>query len=133
MESVVCAGRIAERSGDPVLAEAKYRDAIAKIESLRSKIQLSRLKSDFLADKRDVYDGVIKLVLKRNDTAAAFEYMERTRARVFQDSFYNGKTSPEAMSLRSIQARLAPSTALIEFWVGPMLSQPSGLLEIRQA
>jgi len=112
-------GRIAERSGDPALAEAKYRDAIAKIESLRSKIQLSRLKSDFLADKRDVYDGIIKLVLKRNDTAAAFEYMERSRARVFQDSFYNGKISPGAMSLQSIQARLSPSTVLIEFWVGP--------------
>jgi CHAT domain-containing protein/tetratricopeptide (TPR) repeat protein len=112
-------GRIAERSGEPARAEAKYRDAIARIEGMRSKIQLSRLKSDFLADKRDVYDGLINLLLKRSDTDAAFEYMERSRARVFQDSFYNGKTPAGAVKLRSIQQRLAPSTALIEFWVGP--------------
>src|SRR6266404_3410632 len=112
-------GRIAERYGAPALAEAKYRDAISKIESMRSKIQLSRLKSGFLADKRDVYDGMIRLLLTRNDTAAAFEFMERSRARVFQDSFYSAKVLPGAMNLRSIQERLRPSTALIEFWVGP--------------
>ena len=112
-------GRIAEHFGESALAEGKYRDAISKIESMRSKIQLSRLKSDFLADKRDVYDGMIRLLLTRNDTAAAFEYMERSRARVFQDSFYSRKVLPGAMNLRSIQERLGPSTALIEFWVGP--------------
>jgi CHAT domain-containing protein/tetratricopeptide (TPR) repeat protein len=112
-------GRIAERYGDPAVAEAKYRNAITKIESMRSKIQLSSLKSDFLADKRDVYDGMIKLLLTRNDTAAAFEYMERSRARVFQDSFSGGTISSGGMNLRSIQERLGPSTALVEFWVGP--------------
>jgi tetratricopeptide (TPR) repeat protein len=112
-------GRIAERSGDRVQAEAEYRDAIARIEGLRSKIQLSRLKSDFLADKRDVYDGMIKLLLARNDSGGAFEYMERSRARVFQDSFYNGKVPAEAWKLCTIQGQLDPSTALIEFWAGP--------------
>ena len=66
----------------------KFRDAIIKIESLRSKLQLSRLKSDFLADKRDVYDALIKLLLERNDAPAALEFMERSRARVFQDKFF---------------------------------------------
>lgn len=112
-------GRIAERQGDPVLAEAKYRDAIARIESMRSKIQLSPLRSDFFADKRDVYDGMIELLLKRSDTAAAFEYMERSRARVFQDTIHNRRTSIESMNLRVIQQRLDPSTALVEFWAGP--------------
>jgi len=111
-------GRIAERQGDPALAEAKYRDAIAKIESMRSKIQLSPLRSDFFADKRDVYDGVIKLLLKRGDTAAAFEYMERSRARVFQDTIHNENSSIGSMNLHAIQRRLDPSTALVEFWVG---------------
>ncbi len=44
--------------------------------------------------------------------------MERSRARVFQDSFFGGKLSPDALTLHSIQARLGPQTALIEFWVG---------------
>lgn len=110
-------GKIAEDEGQSSDAEAEYRDAIAKIESMRSKIQLSLLKSDFLADKRDVYDGLIRLLLTRNDASAAFEYMERSRARVFQDRFYSGKGPVMAVSLHSIQERIDPSTALVEFWM----------------
>ena len=111
-------GKIALRNGQREVAEAKFRDAIQRIESLRSQLQLSRLKSDFLADKRDVYDALIKLLLERNDAAGAFEFMERSRARVFQDRFFGGKLSPDALTLRSIQPRLDPQTALIEFWAG---------------
>ena len=111
-------GKIALKSGQKDAAEAKFRDAIQRIESLRSQLQLSRLKTDFLADKRDVYDALIKLLLERNDAAAAFEFMERSRARVFQDRFFGAKISPQALALRSIQARLDPQTVLIEFWTG---------------
>src|SRR5262249_50253659 len=80
--------------------------------------QLSRLKSDFFADKRDVYDALIKLLLERNDVASAFEYMERSRARVFQDRFFGGQLSPNALTLSSLQPRLGANSALIEFWSG---------------
>jgi CHAT domain-containing protein len=111
-------GKIALKNGGRESAEGKFRDAIHRIESLRSRLQLSLLKSDFLADKRDVYDALIGLLLERNDAAAAFEYMERSRARVFQDRFFGGKLAPDALTLRSIQSRLGPRTALIEFWAG---------------
>ncbi len=111
-------GKIALSKGQREIAEAKFRDAILRIESLRSQLQLSRLKTDFLADKRDVYDALIKLLLERNDAAAAFEFMERSRARVFQDRFFGGQLAPGSLSLHSIQARLDPQTALIEFWAG---------------
>ncbi len=111
-------GQIALRNGQRETAEAKFRDAIQRIESLRSQLQLSQLKADFLADKRDVYDALIKLLLERNDIASAFEFMERSRARVFQDRFFGDKLSPDALTLHSIQARLDPQTALIEFWAG---------------
>jgi CHAT domain-containing protein/tetratricopeptide (TPR) repeat protein len=111
-------GMIALSKGQREVAEAKFRDAIQRIESLRSQLQLSRLKSDFLADKRDVYDALIKLLLERNDPAGAFEFMERSRARVFQDRFFGGQLAPGSLSLHSIQARLDPQTALIEFWAG---------------
>ncbi|MGH9570590.1 MAG: tetratricopeptide repeat protein, partial [Candidatus Angelobacter sp.] len=68
-------GRIAQSRGHVDLAEQKFREAVATIEGLRSKLQLTRLKSDFLADKRDVYDALITLLLRRNDTAAAVEYI----------------------------------------------------------
>jgi CHAT domain-containing protein len=111
-------GKIALKNGQRDKAEAKFREAIQRIESLRSQLQLSRLKSDFFSDKRDVYDALIKLLLERNDVAAAFAYMERSRARVFQDRFYGGKLAPEALTLASIQSRLGPQTALVEFWAG---------------
>ncbi|HSK44917.1 MAG TPA: CHAT domain-containing protein [Candidatus Binatia bacterium] len=117
-KAVNALGKIALKNGDRPIAEGKFRDAIQRIESLRSQLQLSRLKTDFLADKRDVYDALIKLLLERNDVAAAFEFMERSRARVFQDRFFGAKLSPDALALHSIQARLYPQTALIEFWAG---------------
>jgi CHAT domain-containing protein/tetratricopeptide (TPR) repeat protein len=112
-------GKIALRNHRADVAEQEFRSAIEKIESLRSRLQLNRLKTDFLADKRDVYDALIKLLLDRNDLPGALEYMERSRARIFQDRFYNAKVTPESLSLQSIQARLDPDTALIEFWTGP--------------
>jgi CHAT domain-containing protein/tetratricopeptide (TPR) repeat protein len=117
-KAVNALGKIALKNGQRAAAEAKFRNAIQRIESLRSQLQLSRLKADFLADKRDVYDALIKLLLERNDAAAAFEFMERSRARVFQDRFFGAKLSPDALTLHSIQARLDPRTALIEFWAG---------------
>jgi CHAT domain-containing protein/tetratricopeptide (TPR) repeat protein len=117
-KAVNALGKIALKNGKREMAEGRFRDAIQRIESLRSQLQLSRLKSDFLADKRDVYDALIKLLLERNDAAAAFEFMERSRARVFQDKFFGGQLSPDALTLRSIQSRLDSQTALIEFWAG---------------
>jgi CHAT domain-containing protein/tetratricopeptide (TPR) repeat protein len=111
-------GRIALKNDQREKAEEKFREAIKRIESLRSKLQLSRLKSDFFADKRDVYDALIKLLLERNDAASAFAYMERSRARVFQDRFFGAQLSPDALTLPSIQARLDANTALVEFWTG---------------
>src|SRR5579864_17038 len=117
-KAVNALGKIALKNGERETAEVRFRNAIQRIESLRSQLQLSRLKADFLADKRDVYDALIKLLLERNDAAAAFEFMERSRARVFQDRFFGDKLSPDALTLHSIQARLDPHTALIEFWAG---------------
>jgi tetratricopeptide (TPR) repeat protein len=112
-------GRLALRNGHADLAEARFREAVTGIESLRSRLQLSLLKSDFLADKRDVYDALIKLLLEKNDIAAAFEFIERSRARVFQDRFFGARVTPGSLTLASIQGRLQPDTALVEFWTGP--------------
>jgi CHAT domain-containing protein len=117
-KAVNAMGKIALKNGQREAAEASFRDAIRRIESLRSQLQLSRLRSEFLADKRDVYDALITLLLERNDAASAFAFMERSRARVFQDRFFDGYLSPDALTLPSIQGRLDPQTALIEFWAG---------------
>jgi len=117
-KSIYGLGKIALENNQRDVAQRKLREAIKRIESVRAQLQLSRLKSDFFADKREVYDALIKLLLERNDASGAFEYMERSRARVFQDRFFGSKLSPDALTLHSIQARLDPQTALVEFWVG---------------
>ena len=49
-------------------ALATLRDAIAGIESLRTGLGTASLKAEFLANKRDVYDAAIDILLQ---TAAA--------------------------------------------------------------
>lgn len=118
-KAIYALGLIAEQNGRMDEAEARYRDAVQRIESLRSNLQFSRLRSDFLADKRDVYDALIALLLDRNDAAGAFEYMERSRARVFQDRFFSESLKPNSLTLTSIRSRLPDDSALVEFWTGP--------------
>lgn len=110
-------GRIDVRNGRTGDAEARFRQAIAEIETLRSGLRLKRLKTDFLADKRDVYNAMIKLLLDRNEVAGCLEFMERSRARDFQDRFRD-KSTGGVLTVKSLQTQIASDSALIEFWVG---------------
>jgi CHAT domain-containing protein/tetratricopeptide (TPR) repeat protein len=107
-------GRAQYLSGHPDLAAARFREAVAIIESTRAKLQLPSLKTDFLADKRDVYDALVELTLPSGDAAALFDLLERSRARNFQD-----RISQAQPGLGAVQARLDDKALLLEFWVGP--------------
>jgi hypothetical protein len=112
-------GRVDELFGQPAQAETDYREAVAIIETTRTQLQLSALRAEFLADKRDVYDALIALLLDKNDVKSAFLFLERSRARTFQDrlaSTVHGRETP-APSLDEIQKYLDASTILMEFWV----------------
>src|SRR6266849_7849344 len=112
-------GRVAWKSGRADLAAALFRQAIAGIESVRAKLQLSTLKTDFLADKRDVYDALIELLTERPDTAEIFNLLERSRARTFQDRLQERAQAGGAASatLAAVQAQLDGRTLLLEYWV----------------
>ena len=58
-------GRVEELGGAPETAESDYRRAIAVIEGTRAQLQLSALRAEFLADKRDVYDALLKLIFAK--------------------------------------------------------------------
>ena len=107
-------GRLQREAGHPAFASARFREALVIIESARAQLRLAALKTDFLADKRDVYDALIELTLPSGDVAALFDLLERSRARNFQDKL--AQTPP---SLAAVQARLSSGTLLLEFWVGP--------------
>lgn len=107
-------GRIAKAAGREEDASARFREAIGVIESVRAKLQITSLKTDFLADKRDVYDALLEILLERGDGVAMFDVLERARARTFQD-----RLAMAPPGLAAVQARLDDKTLLLEYWVGP--------------
>jgi len=108
-------GRLARSAHRDEVASTHFRDAISGIESVRAQLQLENsLKTDFLADKRDVYDALLEILLERLDAAAFFEVLERARARTFQD-----RLAVAQPTLAAVQARLEAGTVLLEYWVGP--------------
>jgi tetratricopeptide (TPR) repeat protein len=108
-------GRIARSRGDDAGAAAAFRDAIAIIESIRSGLGHSSLKTDFLANKRQVYDAAIDLELRAGAASSddLFGMFEEARSRNLQDLL--GKAKPR---LPDVQSALAPDSMLLEYWLG---------------
>ncbi len=81
-------GLVAQARGDRLGARASLERAIAAIESVRADLRTVALRSEFLADKRDVYDALIWLTLHERPTAVAdlFRLLEQSRARTIQRS-----------------------------------------------
>jgi CHAT domain-containing protein/tetratricopeptide (TPR) repeat protein len=71
------------RVAPPQRAAAHLEEAVAIIESLRAGLSQSDLRTEFLADKRDVYDARIELLLDQPQPSpqVVLEWIERTRAR----------------------------------------------------
>jgi CHAT domain-containing protein len=108
-------GRVEELRGMPDTAESDYRQAITIIEGTRAQLQLSALRAEFLADKRDAYDALLKLLFAKADAPEAFAVLERSRARSFQDRL-SGSAQTVTPKLSEVQKRLDDATILLEFW-----------------
>jgi tetratricopeptide (TPR) repeat protein len=128
-------GRIAEEEGRTAAAADFYGRAIAVIESVRAGLGTASLRSEFLADKRDVYDSLIALRLQQAPLpyAGIFDSMERSRARTLAED-----RSDRQLSLTAVQSRLSPDTVLLDCWVGAESSAifwitPSGVGIVRHA
>jgi tetratricopeptide (TPR) repeat protein len=96
-----------------------FRGAIQIIESIRTGLRLPPMRSDFLADKRDVYDALIADRLRDPNVKPeeVFDWMERSRARTLLDRVSVHSKLPR-LSLADVQSRLGPDTTLVEFWLG---------------
>lgn len=103
--------RIAVSQGKATEADQLLERAIGLIESMRSGLGGSSLRSDFLADKRDVYDLLIE---HTGDSARLFELMEASRARNLQDRL----RSSTVQNLAALSRALPQDTAVLEYWLG---------------
>jgi CHAT domain-containing protein/Flp pilus assembly protein TadD len=110
-------GKIAEQNSDLVAAEEDYRQAIAIIEKARSQLQLSALRTEFFADKREAYDALLRLLFAKNDLRGTFSFLERSRARNFQDRLHGQDGDAlQPTTLDASCAALRPATTLLEYW-----------------
>jgi CHAT domain-containing protein len=73
--------RLRQAAGDTDAAVASYDQAIATVEGLRAEIRLDQLKDGFLANKMDLYAGLVGLLLDLHREDEAFAVAERSRAR----------------------------------------------------
>jgi CHAT domain-containing protein/tetratricopeptide (TPR) repeat protein len=108
-------GRIEEAAGHRDAALDAYGQAAAIVESVRVGLRISSLKSEFLADKRDIYDAMIALRLRESapPMREIFRWMEHSRARTLADRV---GSAPSESTLEAVQSRLRPDQALLEFW-----------------
>ena len=110
-------GLVAVAGGDRVGARSAFEGAIVAVESVRSDLRTVALRSEFLADKRDVYDALIWLRLGDEpvDVDTVFRLLEQSRARAWRDRVQPAGGAP---TLAAVQAALPGDTMLLEYWFG---------------
>ena len=110
-------GRVREAAGDLADARTALERAVATIESVRADLRAAALRSEFLADKRDVYDALISIRARERPPVPAdlFRLVEQSRARAWQDLLQPDAPPP---TMAAVQAALPPDTLLLEYSVG---------------
>jgi tetratricopeptide (TPR) repeat protein len=108
-------GRTLEAEGRIVDARRSYERALAGIESVRSDVRAVALRSEFLADKRDVYDALIarRLAEQPPSVADVFRLIEQSRARTWQDRLH---ANAAPLRLGDVQSKIPAGVLLLEYW-----------------
>jgi CHAT domain-containing protein/Tfp pilus assembly protein PilF len=78
-------GRMHEKLNDLEKARDSYLNSITVIEKIRGKLNIDEFKSSYFRNKREVYDRLIKVLLKLDKTDEAYQISERARSRAFYD------------------------------------------------
>ncbi|MBK7928308.1 MAG: hypothetical protein IPJ98_12690 [Bryobacterales bacterium] len=110
--------RVALAEGRDADAMAHLSEAAQLIEASRVDLHDSSLRSDFMSDKRRVYDDAIALLIRQRRALPTqaddlLRWMERSRSRLLQDRIPTPKPS-----LAALQAKLDPGSLLLLYWRG---------------
>jgi hypothetical protein len=102
-------GRVAANPSDAV---GYLEQAVKTIEAVREGIRVQSLRTDFLSDKREVYDALIKAKLAGGAAPEIFQLLERSHSRVWRDRLGLAGT----IDLASIQRVLPAGALLLDYW-----------------
>ncbi len=83
-QSHIQLGNRLKQAGNPCGAQAEYQQAITELERLRSQLSIDR-RSDFLADKQNVYEEMVNLCIDNQQPEQALAYAEMTKSRTLHD------------------------------------------------
>lgn len=84
-------GRLKEKLNRDDDAIESYRKSIGIIEKIRGNLTIDDFKSTYFDSKREVYDRLVRLLLKTNKPLDALRISEQARARAFYDILANKK------------------------------------------
>lgn len=84
-------GRIYEKLDQDEKAVESYRNSISIIEKIRGNLTIDEFKSIYFDNKREVYDRLLRILLKMNKPVESFQVSEQARARAFYDILANKK------------------------------------------
>ena len=102
-------GRVEPRANRAV---EYLNEAVRTIEEVREGIRVQSLRSDFLTDKREVYDALIKARLADASAAELFGLLERSHSRVWRERL--GLAT--SIDLSSVQRVLPAGVLLLDYW-----------------
>ena len=94
------------------VAQDDLVQAVATIERIRESIRVPSLRSDFLNDKREVYDALLAARAHTAPAAEFFNLLERSHSRGWRERL---KLSASA-DLQRIQDALPPRALLLDYW-----------------
>jgi len=85
--------RLRLQQGDRKTARELLYQAVEVIEAMRAEIKLEQLRDGFIADKMDVYETLVGLLVDMKREREAFQVAERSRARNLIDLLGNQRLS----------------------------------------
>jgi len=106
--------RTAQSQKSPEIAEDALRTGIDRLEAQQAGLGDETLRISFFDESWALFQDMVAFQVSRNNTATAFEYAERSRARSLLAAAQGSKVSRTRL-LPDIQAQLAPSLVLVHY------------------
>jgi tetratricopeptide (TPR) repeat protein len=102
-------GELARDAGDQSGALAAFMEAIANLEQVQGRI-LTEYRATFLADKADIFEAAVDLLLQQDEVPRAFNLVERAKSRALVDALAGGldiRVRPRSEQQKKLAAELA--------------------------